>query len=145
MMHCFVVNLNEKQRRLFFGLEAARLGHGGRRMLIEEFTTSFSVIGQGERELLNPELLPEQGRVRRPGGGCKLTEEGTPEVMAALERIMEGHIAGDPMNEEVRWTDLRLSQIKEALEKEGFTLSEKTVKRLLKKNTRSKSRSRRQR
>lgn len=145
MMHCFVANLNEKQRRLFLGLEASRLGHGGRRKIVEEFSTTFGVIQQGERELLNPELLPEPGRVRRPGGGCKLTEEANPDVLEALKKIMQGHIAGDPMNEQVRWTDLRLSQIREALEEEGFRLSDKTVKRLVKKTTRSKSRSRKRR
>jgi len=145
MMHSFVENLNEKQRRLFLGLEARRLGHGGRRMLIEEFSASFSVIKQGESELLDPESLPAVERVRRPGGGSKLAEEKNPEIIGALGRIMEGHIAGDPMNGEVRWTDMRLSQIRDALEDEGFPLSEGTVKRLVKKTTRSKSRSRRRR
>ena len=145
MMHCFVGNLDEKQRRLFLGLEASRLGHGGRRMLIEEFSASFSVIKQGELELLDPDSLPPVGSVRRTGGGRKLAEDKNPEIGEALGRIMEGHIAGDPMNEEVRWTDMRLSQIRDALEDEGFPLSEPTVKRLVKKTTHSKSQSKRRR
>ncbi len=145
MQRRFVDTLDEKQRRLFFGLEALHLGHGGRKMLVDEFSTSFSVIKQGERELRHPELLPDQGRVRHLGGGRKPVEEKTPGVEAELGRIMEGHIAGDPMNADVRWTDMGTPQIQEALKESGFAMSDKTVTRLLKKTTRSKSQSRRKR
>ncbi len=145
LQQLFVDNLDEKQRRLFFGLEALRLGHGGRKMLIDEFSTSFSVIKQGERELRHPEFLPGRERVRHSGGGRKLVEEQTPQVCAELERIMEGHIAGDPMNADVRWTDMSTPQIQKALEEKGFPMSDKTVARLLKKTTRSTGPSRRRR
>ena len=145
MMRLFVDNLNEKQRRLFFGLEACRLGHGGRTLIVKEFSTSFSVIRQGEKELLNPGMLPEWQRVRHPGGGKKLIEDSQPEILEALEEIMKGHVAGDPMNADVRWTDLRTSQIREALEAKGFKISDQTLKRLLKKTTRSRNRSKRRR
>ena len=139
MIHHFVDHLDEKQRRLFFGLEAVRLGHGGRKRLVEEFSTSFGVISQGEEELRHPELLPEAIRVRHPGGGRKCIEDQQPEVLDALESIMEGHIAGDPMNAAVRWTDLNLTHIREKLRARGFSLSDKTVTRLVKKTTRSRS------
>ena len=145
LQQLFVDNLDEKQRRLFFGLEALRLGRGGRKLLIDEFSTSFSVIKQGEQELRHPELLPGQERVRHSGGGRKLVEGQTPEVGAELERIMEGHIAGDPMNADVRWTDMSTPQIQKALEEKGFPMSDKTVTRLLKKTTRSTSPSSRRR
>lgn len=133
LAHHFVELLDEKQRRLFLGLEAVRLGHGGRRRLTEEFGTSFDVIRRGENELRRPELLPEKGRVRHQGGGRKCVEEQHPEVMEALEPIMEGHIAGDPMNASVRWTDLRLPEIQTELAEQGFAFSDKTVGRLVKK------------
>ena len=133
MMRVFTNCLDEKQRRLFLGLEAKRLGHGGRTLLVNEFSTSFSVIRQGERELNNPELLPERNRTRRPGGGCTLTEDRYPGIFDALEKIMTGHIAGDPMNEGVRWTDKSISGIRASLAGEGYDLSVDTVKRLVKK------------
>ena len=141
MIHHFVDQLDEKQRRLFLGLEAVRLGYGSRRRLVEEFSTSFDVIRQGEEQLRDPELLPEAQRVRHTGGGRKRIEDQHPEVLDALESIMEGHIAGDPMNAAVRWTDLSLAQIRDELGRRGFALSDKIVKRLVKKTTRSRSRS----
>jgi hypothetical protein len=133
MMCVFTDSLDEKQRRLFLALEANRLGHGGRTLLVNEFSTSFSVIRQGERELNNPDLLPERNRTRRPGGGCTLTEDRYPEICDVLDKIMTGHIAGDPMNEAVRWTDKSISEITTSLAGEGYHLSEDTVKRLVKK------------
>ena len=135
MMRNFVATLDEKQRRLFFGLEASRLGHGGKQLLVDGFSTSASVILRGERELIDPSRLPGGGEVRQPGGGNKLVEERDPEILQALEEIMGCHIAGDPMNNTVRWTDLRTSQIRDELAIKGFDISAKTVKRLLKKTT----------
>lgn len=140
MMHAFVAGLNEKQRRLFLGLEAARLGHGGRKLLVKEFGTSYSVIAEGENQLRNPELLPEPQRSRHRGAGRKPIEESSPGIAEALSEILDGHVAGDPMNEKVKWTDLRLPQIQEALNKKGFRISDKTLKALLKKTGRLKSR-----
>lgn len=140
MLHTFVKVLNEKQRRLFFGLEAARLGHGGRKLLVNEFATSYSVIAEGENQLRNPELLPEAERNRHQGAGRKPIEEAFPGITEALEKILDGHVAGDPMNQKVKWTDLRLSQIQKALGEKGFPISDKTLKGLLKKTGRLKSR-----
>ena len=145
MMHCFVGTLDEKQRRLFYGLEARRLGHGSRTMIVEEFATSFSVVRRGERELLDPSMLPGRNRVRHEGGGQRLVEEIHPEILQVMEEILEGHIAGDPMNEGVRWTDLHATQIRDALAQRGFGVSDKTVTRLLKKRIRSGNRLRRRR
>jgi hypothetical protein len=58
---------------------------------------------------------------------------------------MNGHIAGDPMNPETRWTDMRLAQIRDALAKRGFDLGVRTVARLVKKTSRSRSPSRKRR
>ncbi len=141
LIHHFVDQLDEKQRRLFLGLEAVRLGHGGRKRIVEEFATSFGVVSQGEEQLRDPELLPDNQRVRHTGGGRRRVEDNNPEILEVLSSIMEGHIAGDPMNASVRWTDLNLTQIREELEARGYPLSDKTFGRLVKKTTRSRSRS----
>ncbi len=75
----------------------------------------------------------EQYRIRRPGGGRKLTEKKDPTILAALEKLLsnENEIAGDPMSEQkwVRSTPRRLS---ERLKEEGHQVSSTTVRRLLK-------------
>ena len=125
--------LDEKQRRLFFGLEAERIGYGGCKMLVEEFATSYNVISRGWRELADSKVRCAPERVRHPGGGCKLTEDRYPEIFDVLEEIMSGHIAGDPMNENVRWTDKNLTRIRNQLAEKGYELCVNTVKRLVKK------------
>lgn len=141
LIHHFVEQLDEKQRRLFLGLEAVRLGYGGRKRLGEEFGTSYDVIARGEKELRCPDLLPDGQRVRHGGAGRRRVEDEHPEILEVLESIMKGHIAGDPMNASVRWTDLSTPMIQEKLAEEGYNLSDKTVTRLVKKTSRSRRRS----
>jgi hypothetical protein len=43
-----------------------------------------------------------QYRIRRPGGGRKLTEEKDPTIVTALEQMLKDEVAGDPMTEQ-KW------------------------------------------
>ena len=48
--------------------------------------------------------------------------------------MIDGHIAGDPMNEEIRWLKLTLQEIADRMKKEGISISRNIVKKLLKKH-----------
>jgi hypothetical protein len=39
-------------------------------------------------------------RIRRPGGGRKLTEEKDPTIVTALEQMLKDEVGGDPMTEQ---------------------------------------------
>lgn len=65
--------LDEQQRRLYAGLESLRLGHGGDTLLAEFLSLDPHTVARGRQQLLNQEVAA--GRVRRPGGGRKLTEK----------------------------------------------------------------------
>lgn len=59
--------LDEKQRRLYAGLEAMKIGHGGEQQIAELLGMDPSTVARGRRELLTRDV--ELERVRRSGGG----------------------------------------------------------------------------
>ena len=65
--------LDERQRRLYAGMELLRLGHGGDRLLAEFLDLDPHTVARGRQQLLDQEVAA--GRLRRPGGGRKLTEK----------------------------------------------------------------------
>jgi hypothetical protein len=94
---------------------------------------SPETIKRGREDLDSPERLPLSGRQRHDGAGRKgvcYEQEGLDE---AFDELLEGHIAGDPMNEDIIWTDLQPSTIVSELGLRGYSVSENTVRALLKK------------
>jgi Rhodopirellula transposase DDE domain len=73
-----------------------------------------------------------QYRIRRPGGGRKLTEEKDPTIVTALEQMLKDEVAGDPMTEQ-KWIRSSLQRLSERLADEGHQASSGVVARLLKK------------
>ena len=90
--------LNEAQRRWVVGREALRHGRGGIQRMMETSGLSKPTILKGIRELHSKrELVAEEGRVRRPGGGRKPIEAHDPEITRLLEQVMDESTVGDPM------------------------------------------------
>ena len=69
----FVSMLDEKQRRLYAGLESFKLGHGGDRKIAELTDMDVHTVARGRRELLSQDVDAE--RVRKAGGGRKRVEK----------------------------------------------------------------------
>jgi len=65
--------LDEKQRRLYAGLEAAKLGHGGDRTMAEFLGLDVHTVAKGRRELL--EGAVQRAGIRHPGAGRKPAEK----------------------------------------------------------------------
>ena len=63
----FSSTLDERQRRLYAGLESLRLGHGGDSRLAELTGLDVHTIAKGRVELLQRDV--QLDRVRRPGAG----------------------------------------------------------------------------
>ena len=59
--------LDERQRRLYAGLEAMKIGHGGDTQIAELLNVDPGTVARGRRELLEGDV--EVDRVRRRGGG----------------------------------------------------------------------------
>ena len=65
--------LDEKQRRLYAGLEALKTGHGGDARMAELLGLDAGTVARGRRELLEQDVEVE--RVRRKGGGRRPAEK----------------------------------------------------------------------
>jgi hypothetical protein len=72
----FVSLLDEKQRRLYAGLESLRLGPGGDRKIAELLGVHSDTVARGRRELLGGDI--DSGRVRRAGGGRQAIKKKRP-------------------------------------------------------------------
>jgi len=73
LVELFVSVLDEKQRRLYAGLESIKLGHGGDKKVGRIFGLDVHTVAKGRKELWRGEI--EVDRVRRWGGGRKLLEK----------------------------------------------------------------------
>lgn len=61
--------LDEKQRRLYAGLEALKTGHGGDVRIAELLDLNAGTVARGRRELLTQDV--DADRIRKTGGGRK--------------------------------------------------------------------------
>jgi hypothetical protein len=91
--------LNEKQRRLYAGLESLKVGYGGDRRMAEFIGLDPHTVAQGRRELLEQDLAVD--RIRKAGGGRKRAEKKTPEVISRIEELMRHDTAGSHYRGEV--------------------------------------------
>lgn len=65
----FLSLLDEKQRRLYAGLESLRFGYGGDRKIADLLSMDVHTVSQGRKDLLSRDVEIE--RVRKKGGGRK--------------------------------------------------------------------------
>ena len=68
--------LDERQRRLYAGLEALKLGHGGDRRIADLLGLDPGTVARGRKQLLAGDV--QRDRVRRPGGGRPPLEKKLP-------------------------------------------------------------------
>jgi hypothetical protein len=73
LVELFLSLLDEKQRRLYAGLESIKLGYGGDKKIAHLFGLDMHTIAKGRKELYSSKI--ETDRVRRVGGGRKLLEK----------------------------------------------------------------------
>jgi hypothetical protein len=68
--------LDEKQRRLYAGLESLKLGYGGDQRIAEFIGMDPHTVAKGRRELVEQDLAID--RIRKAGGGRKTLEKKRP-------------------------------------------------------------------
>ena len=78
-------------------------------------------------------MLSEE-QIRRPGGGRKSKLNQNGEIEEVFLEVIEDHIAGDPMNEKIRWLKVSRAVISEELRQRGIRISRHLVKKLMKKH-----------
>lgn len=125
--------LHERARREWAGSEAMALGRGGIIEVHRATGMAPSTIGKGMRELRAGEtqaVVSPVGRVRRSGGGRKKKVDQDPQLLSALETLVEPATRGDPESP-LRWTVKSLRRLSEELTQMGHEVSRNVVSRVL--------------
>jgi hypothetical protein len=95
-----------------------------------------NTVSEGIKEL---RALPEESgydeRIRRPGGGRKTYEETHPDINEQFLDVLVEYTAGDPMDGQVRWTNLSPQEIADRLlERHDLAVSVTVTRQLLDKH-----------
>ena len=124
--------MDERMRRQWAAAEARELGRGGVTAVARATGLSRTTITAGGRELELPVRQREQdaARVRRPGGGHRRLAETDPELLAALEALVEPATRGDPESP-LRWTCKSTAKLAAELTRQQHPVSDRTVAALL--------------
>ncbi len=96
--------LDERGRRVWAAAEANSLPHGGVSLVANATGLSRSTFHAGLRELRKDRGQPlGAGRSRKAGGGRKPLTFHNPDLLKALEKLVEPTTRGDPESP-LRWT-----------------------------------------
>ena len=124
---------DERLRRRWAAVEARSMGRGGIACLAAATGMSRTTIDTGLKELAANEAAgahDDSGRLRRPGAGRKPLTAHDPNLVQALERLVDPVTRGDPMGP-LLWTCSSAARLAEHLRSAGHPVSERTVNRLL--------------
>jgi len=121
--------LDERTRRLFAANEALAMGHGGITRVNRACGLSRKAISKGIEEIRSGSA-PIPGRVRRSGAGRKPITETDPELIGALESLIDEQTLGDPEST-LRWTCKSTRTLARELKRQGHSVSHATVAQLL--------------
>jgi Rhodopirellula transposase DDE domain len=122
--------MDERLTRLWAAAEADVLGHGGIALVERATGMSRTTIRDGLEELragVSPDDVVE---VRRAGGGRPSIEATTPEILPALEALVDPLTRGDPESP-LRWTSKSTRKLADELGAQGFKVSPQKVGQLL--------------
>ena len=124
--------MDERLRRQWAATEARDHGWGGVTLVARATGLSRTTITAGLRELDLPrkQRLQAAKRVRRPGAGRPRVLQADPELLTALENLLEPATRGDPESP-LRWTSKSTRRLANELTEAGHKISPRTVASLL--------------
>ena len=127
------LTMSEKGRRAYAAIEALKLPRGGKAYIVGLLGCSRNTLLRGISEIKNPDMVVK-GRIRNKGAGRKPVIEIIENINEVFLKVIDDHIAGDPMDEKIRWTNLSHKKIAVKMKDEGIIISVTVVKKLLKKH-----------
>ena len=135
-MQKYAATLNEKDRRRYAAIEALKLPHGGLRYIAHLLKCSVKTVRSGLHDLGGlPDQPHPEPAVRRPGGGRKGYTITHPDIDAQFLAVLQESTAGDPMDDQVMWTDLTPQAIADLLaDQHQVRVSKSVVRKLLQKH-----------
>ncbi len=125
--------LSEKDKRIYVAVEALKLPYGGQSYISKILNCSRTTIARGIKELQAPEIL-EPIRLRKMGGGRKSSIDIIENIDQVFFKVIDDYVAGDPMNGNIRWTNLSQKSIAERMRNHGIDVSATVIQKLLKKH-----------
>lgn len=128
--------MDERMTRLWAAAEAKALGYGGVAAVTKATGILAKRIIAGKRDLIELEDSPptepaRMQRVRRAGAGRKSLESHNPELVSALEALIDPLTRGDPESA-LRWTIKSTRKLATELTRQGHRVGASTVGTLLK-------------
>lgn len=120
--------LHERRCRVIASANALCLGRGGVSQLACASGLSRTTIHRGLADL--DENGQAATRIRQAGSSRKSVVDQSPEILAALEALVEPAMRGAPMSP-LRWTCQSMRQLAVALERQGYAITPPTVASLL--------------
>jgi hypothetical protein len=122
--------MDERLTRLWAGAEAEAIGAGGITLVAEATGMSRTTIRAGRDELRKGVAAHDVVKVRRAGAGRPSIEQTTPEIVDALEQLLEPAARGD-RESPLRWTSKSTRKLSAELDRQGFSISPQKVAQLL--------------
>jgi hypothetical protein len=126
--------MDERMRRQWAAAEAADLGWGGESLVAEATGLARNTVMAGGRELAYRRRHPQEPipiQIRCPGGGRKAVTETDPELVPALEVLVDPATRGHPESP-LRWTCKSTTKLAAELQRQNHPVTDRTVARLLK-------------
>ena len=117
-------------KRLWVGVEAEALGHGGIATVARATGMAISTVTRGRNEARAAAAPADVGRIRRKGGGRPAVKDAQQGIMDALEALIDPATRGDPESP-LRWTCKSTQKLAAELCAQGFAIGKHTVAKLL--------------
>lgn len=121
--------LNEKSRRIWAATEARALGRGGKSLVNRATGISRPTIDRGIKELKDKEFIKLNNQRNKGGGRKKLTEKH-PDLLKALDGLVDPTSRGDPMSS-LKWTSKSTRKLAAQLKLQKYDVEYRTVGTLL--------------
>ncbi len=123
--------LDERGRRIWAAVEARSLRHGGISKVAKATGLSRTTIHVGFKELESGRSsAPPPGRIRKKGGGRKPLIHNAPDIIKALDALVEPTTRGDPESP-LRWTCKSTRNLAQELQQQGYSIGDRKVADLL--------------
>jgi hypothetical protein len=123
--------MDERARRLWAGSEAEAIGYGGIAAVARATGLAISTVTLGRNEVRAGASSGDVVRVRRSGGGRRRHEVAYPDLLPALEKLVDPVTRGDPESP-LRWTCKSTRVLAaELFAQHGIRVGDETVARLL--------------
>jgi len=123
--------LDERGRRVWAAAEARSLRRGGVSLVAKATGMSRTTIHTGLAELGTHRLAAAPtGRIRKAGGGRKPVIFHAPDIIKALDELVEPTTRGDPESP-LRWTCKSTRRLAAELQRAGYRIADRKVADLL--------------